>query len=941
MTKNIHTLLFLLANFIAANLFSQYPQYFSYNIENGLPSNEVYSIAQDKKGFIWIGCDAGLFKFDGVRYIAYKCKTQNSKSISTLSLAETGRIYCVNFQDQIFYLEKDSLRELKHTLHKISHITTDANGLLYATHKNGASVYNPSSSQWKKIKGVDGFTSSVCVNELNEACFLSQHGLVKISDDSPQFIRLPESNGQAASDFSMVCHKKEIWVFKKVSNEYYTVIGTQVIKKSQPNLGRMLQNKKITRVKPLPDDKLWIATYSGMICYDTKKDSAVIFYPDLSFSDMLIDREKNYWFTTLQTGLIRIPELNLKVWDKTNELLKNDKITKLTHDSTYIYFATGNGTIGKLHSLTNELKTFHTGNVADAQSLDYDFADRRLYFNINQHLFFLNGNLLGELPNTISSLKSIQNIHGNYFKLSSWDLNVEGKENYKVTDGWSRELRYDSKKNIVWIASNLGLLKIEYVNQKWEHTTSFLNNTQILSLDFDITNQKLYILAFDGTLYSLGEENLDKLANLPNEAQGNKLKFFNNALYVASNKGVWIFNLSQKTWNNLNSLSGLASDNIQDLVALDGNLWLATGKGLQKIPLIQSVEKSLAKIYLKTDTSNPQLNYGQSLVLYPEASIYNAQGQFEYAYRINKGDWVKLPSTVEQIELQNLPIGNLEIELKAIDHIGRDSENIILLEGYVNPPFWFTWWFILIILLLIGVLLYLIIKKIISNIRHREQEKTQLAHSQLTALKAQMNPHFIFNVLNSIKGYIYENDKKNAALYLSRFSDLIRKVLELSAVPMIKLSKEIEILKLYIELEAMLLDDNFEYEIIIDENIQDDEISIPALLIQPLVENAFKHGLRHKSDAKKLSAIFAANIDNPNGTNLTVIIQDNGIGCEAANKINQQQTHPSFATQALAERIKLLNIEHAKNISLEIIDLKDQIGNATGTKVILNIQMAR
>src|SRR5690606_16137114 len=118
--------------------------------------------------------------------------------------------------------------------------------------------------------------------------------------------------------------------------------------------------------------------------------------------------------------------------------------------------------------------------------------------------------------------------------------------------------------------------------------------------------------------------------------------------------------------------------------------------------------------------------------------------------------------------------------------------------------------------------------------------------TQQSALKAQMNPHFIFNVLNSIKGYIYENDKKNAALYLSRFSELIRKILEQSSVSNIKLSEEIETLKLYIELEAMLLDNSFSCSISIAPNINPENLYIPAMLIQPLVENALKHGLRHK-----------------------------------------------------------------------------------------------
>ena len=99
-------LIFLLT--IQLNGIAQYPYYSIYNNDNGLPSNEVYSIIQDNKGFIWIGCDAGLFKFDGIRYIPYKCTSQRSKSITGLTLSSSGKLYCNNFQSQIFYIENDS-----------------------------------------------------------------------------------------------------------------------------------------------------------------------------------------------------------------------------------------------------------------------------------------------------------------------------------------------------------------------------------------------------------------------------------------------------------------------------------------------------------------------------------------------------------------------------------------------------------------------------------------------------------------------------------------------------------------------------------------------------------------------------------------------------------------------------------------------------------------
>jgi ligand-binding sensor domain-containing protein len=923
--------------------FAQNPHFFSYSDDNGMPSNEVYSILQDKSGFIWIGCDAGLFKYDGVRYTFYKCKTQQSKSISTLTLSpSSNQIYCVNFQDQLFYLENDTLKELKHFLCKISHITLDNNGFLYVTHKDGLSMYNPQTKMWRKRDEIKGFTSSIVINAQNEAYFLTEDGLAKSSNEKCVQMKLKELPNGISSNYLLFCYKKEAWIFRKTGGEFHIFDGEKIIKENRPNLRQVLQNRKITRLKYLSDKHLWLATYNGIIRYDIEKDYATVFYTDLPFSDFLKDREGNYWFSTLQAGLMRVPNLNFVVWNKKNEILKNDKITKLTHDNTFIYFTTGNGTIGKLHTKTNELKTFQTEYIADAQSLDYIESENRVYFNVNAQLYFLKENSIGKIPNTIASLKSIRKIEDDYFKLSSWDINVEGTDNYKITEGWCRELKYDSQNKTIWVASNNGLLKIEYKNKRWEHTHTFLKSTQILSLDFDENTDKLFILAFDGTFYSMSSnDRLTQETILNADIQANKLKVLGDNLYVSTNKGVWIYNNSLKKWNKINSLSGLISDNVFDLLILQNILWIATSKGLQKIPLDSDFNTPFAKLYLKTNRLKSRLNYDESLIFFPEVSLYNAEGYFEYAYRINQGNWLKLPATIEQIELQNLPIGNVKIELKVIDHLGRDSENTIEFKIYVNPPFWKKWWFILFISSLIIGFIYIIFKQRIQRLKQKQQKEiehlkleNQLRLTQQSALKAQMNPHFIFNVLNSIKGYIYENDKRNASLYLSRFSDLIRKILELSSVPEIKLSEEIEMLNLYITLEAMLLDNNFEYKIISEESIQSEDISIPALLIQPLVENAFKHGLRHKEGHKKIKIVFSKL-----GGVLSVIVEDNGVGREVSTKINQEKKHQSFASNALKQRIELLNTEQSKTVGIEFVDLKDHLGNAMGTRVVLKIKI--
>ncbi len=210
----------------------------------------------------------------------------------------------------------------------------------------------------------------------------------------------------------------------------------------------------------------------------------------------------------------------------------------------------------------------------------------------------------------------------------------------------------------------------------------------------------------------------------------------------------------------------------------------------------------------------------------------------------------------------------------------------------------------------------------------------QYKDSELKALKAQMNPHFIFNALNSIQDYIVLNQKHLASDYLGKFADLIRNYLHFSDTGFISIPEEVHNLKLYLELEKLRFEDALDYQVTIDDKANSEAIKIPTMLIQPYVENALKHGLLHKKDNRKLSV----SIFKPSEKIIQCIIEDNGIGREKSKAINQkrQHQHKSFALKATTERLDLLNYSKERKIGVEILDLKKG-DEATGTKVILNI----
>ncbi len=216
-------------------------------------------------------------------------------------------------------------------------------------------------------------------------------------------------------------------------------------------------------------------------------------------------------------------------------------------------------------------------------------------------------------------------------------------------------------------------------------------------------------------------------------------------------------------------------------------------------------------------------------------------------------------------------------------------------------------------------------------------EKQKASESEIKAIKSQMNPHFFYNALNSIQGYIYSGDKENAAKSLGLFSDLSRSILESSRNTEISLHDEMELLENYLKLETMRLP-KIKYNIQTSENINLHDIHIPAMILQPLVENAVKHGLANKQGEGFLSIMF-----EEKNNKLHINIEDDGIGRDAAADIGKRmiKKSASFSTEANISRIELLNANKTEKITQDIIDKKDSQGNATGTivKLVIPIEL--
>ena len=214
--------------------------------------------------------------------------------------------------------------------------------------------------------------------------------------------------------------------------------------------------------------------------------------------------------------------------------------------------------------------------------------------------------------------------------------------------------------------------------------------------------------------------------------------------------------------------------------------------------------------------------------------------------------------------------------------------------------------------------------------RSNKQRKLSNNLLALKSLRSQMNPHFIFNALNSVNSFISSNDERAANRYLTDFSTLMRSVLENSEEDFIPLEKEIELLKLYLKLEHSRFEDKFDYQFIIDKNVQINDFKIPPMLLQPYVENAVWHGLRYKKD----KGLLLVEIKQKDSETLEIIINDNGIGRKKSKELKSknQQKRKSKGMQNIKQRIAILNEMYSDKVDVFIANSQE---DQTGTKVTL------
>ena len=342
-----------------------------------------------------------------------------------------------------------------------------------------------------------------------------------------------------------------------------------------------------------------------------------------------------------------------------------------------------------------------------------------------------------------------------------------------------------------------------------------------------------------------------------------------------------------------------------------------------------------------------KLKYNEnSIIIYLTTDYHSQNKKTQFAWTLD-GDlnsWIEMPfynsdnDSSSLVELPDIKPGKYLFRTKVRIGTGEWSKEATM-QIIVTPAYWTTWWFWASIVAVISLIFYGIVKFRVNTVRKEEKLKAryekELLELEAKALRAQMNPHFVFNCLNSIKALMQENQNEKGITYLTTFSKLIRTLFNNADKKQISLYDEIETCKFYLQLEAMRFDTKLSYSVNVDENIDLKSVLVPALIIQPFIENAIWHGIVPRNTGGKVSL----NVLKNNG-NVEIVIEDDGIGRDASrqNKSASALTHYSKGVNLTKSRLELDNLLQQRQARLDTFDRKDETGKATGTKVIITIK---
>jgi ligand-binding sensor domain-containing protein len=950
-------------------VFSQQQIFRNYTVNDGLISNSIRSIFQDSKGFLWIATWEGMSKYDGHSFTNYSTANGLSHNlVNDFYESKEGKLYValnngaidVIADNKFIHTTRTSSAVVNHFIQNDHHpviAVTDRHGL--QEFRNGQLLEPkqglPTRSYYDLLWLNDSFLvaagdSSLDIYNKNYELLRGirgSHTIIlwsKIFQDSKKRIWIATSEGL------------KLLTYFTNNNPFITLSPLPAVF----NIPELL-HRKINDMFEDAEGTLWFATSGGLVLVKSDGAHQLITVKDGLASNIVTrifqDKEKNIWIGT-EVGLSKLTtKSGIRLYALENGVWSNDNLYLLyPFKKNHLLVSTFKST-QDFNKLTGTFK-----QLADSKNDFFYDADTRtdpaVLIGVSGMAIFDSTSLkkVKKIPTPLErAIRIISDKNGNFFFS---DLNelyfTDGKKREKIFDYRISTLLID-KKGCLWVGTWMnGLFRLQYSYAGNEFrilaTDHFLPEENIRSLYQDSKGNIWAGTRYQG-VYRLAENGEDSFDILNfDQSKGLSSNFIkgvredgNGNLWIAfyqgldklipGNNGFRIFNFSRIN-NYYASIIGIETDE-------DHTIWLATGEGLAHIsdgeleklpplPVYITKVSSADSVFLPGADKIRLTHHEDQLQFEFSSPGFINEKQILYSYRLQGGNntaWSQ-SSNQHTVSYANLSPGDYLFEVRSLGWDGNWSESSRL-AFTITPPFWQTIWFLLSCLLLATGLIFWLIRRRIKAIRNKSELKQKITEAEMMALRAQMNPHFIFNCLNSIDNLIQSNEKEKATLYLSKFAKLIRSTLETSKKNIVPCWKDIETLRLYLELEELRLDKKFIYTINAPDEILHGDYKVPPLVIQPFVENAIHHGLLNKTDTDKKLVIDIAVSQN----HICYTITDNGVGRAKAESYKQlnKPSYESMGLQITTDRINLFN-QNADG-SVKITDLYDEQQQPAGTKV--------
>lgn len=955
--------IFVILLVYALRSWAQHPFYYTITDDNGLPSNEVYDIEQDSFGYIWIGCDAGLYRYDGFRFARYSNKGQNAVAISALRFAGSD-LYCQNFFGQIFRLVNDSLHiaaDVKDRVMGHPEYAVAPDGRFWVTLPGGIYEYQPGNPHARLMRE-DSIIYEVEILGGREIYFLAGKGeLWKSRANSsapPERVPLPDHLLQNTTTYSLRASGNQLLLaaYNPRGNLHTIAVITN------GNVAMVRKYRSDTFAERLYNfttagGSFWLCTSDGVYRLNDSGEILDHYFHGEKISDVLVDREGAYWFSSLQNGLFVVPHLDLRLLNSTNSILKDDNITAVhpfainkmlmgTYGGEVYLFDFNKKTLDILPSSAGAVYRNVTRFIPQN---DHEIIAARgglsaINLNTRREEYFA-ATYIRDITQAGDSLYFVSTQLINALSASSMLHSADAPHPGILARQSGKKVCFEAATGTLWFSLNTGLA----YREGGQFHPFLQNGKPLFASALYADSAGLWVGTVSDGVYNIRQGKVHLHLNEGNGLRGNNIKCFassGDTLYIATDVCINIRYPGGRLGYVRHS-NGINAKEINAMCVAGNLLAVATLRGLFYVPLdTKFTNETAPNIRLRdisvngtvTHKSDIELAYDNRDIVVNFSSVaLRSRGRFNYQYRIAgfQDNWQAIDGSTGSLTLNHLPAGSFIFQVKAANEDGIES-GIVSVRFHVRPPFWQSPVFYVLLALATALLVAVAFLLRIRTIQRRAYIREQITSSQLTALKAQMNPHFMYNTLNSIQDLVLQKDIKNTNYYLSRYSSLMRKILESSGSNEIELGEEIEMLQLYLELEKLRFGDEFDFSIMCDNGIDKNRVEIPSMLIQPFVENALKHGLLHKKGSKRLEIVFSAD-----GAGISCSITDNGVGRTKAAEIKARSaaSHKSFATQATEKRISLINAGRTDKVTLEIRDLFDG-GQALGTNVTLYFPVA-